>query len=84
MVTMESRRYSTFPANKVNYSAGVREEPWGPMSNWLLKCTEDQLTPVYNILKAQLTQHTVLHADETTLQVLHEEGKNPQSKSYTM
>lgn len=52
------------------------------MSNWLLKCTEDYLTPVYNVLKAQLMQHTVLHADETTLQVLHEEGKKPQSKSY--
>ena len=26
--------------------------------------------------------HNVLHADETTLQVLHEEGKTPQSKSY--
>ena len=52
------------------------------MSNWLIKCTEDYLAPVYNVLKVQLLQYTVLHADETTLQVLHEEGKKPQSKSY--
>lgn len=52
------------------------------MSNWLLKCTEDYLTPVYGRLHESLIGHEVLHADETTLQVLHEEGKTPQSKSY--
>jgi len=52
------------------------------MSNWLLKCTEDHLAPVYNRLHAILIDHEVLHADETTLQVLHEEGKPAQSKSY--
>lgn len=52
------------------------------MSNWLIKCTEDYLVPLYDRLRAKLLQHEVLHADETTLQVLHEEGKKPQSKSY--
>lgn len=52
------------------------------MSNWLLRCAQDYLAPVYNLLHAQLLKHEVLHADETTLQVLHEEGKTPQSKSY--
>ena len=52
------------------------------MSNWLLKCTEDHLVPVYNRLHASLIDHEILHADETTLQVLHEEGKPAQSKSY--
>ena len=52
------------------------------MSNWLIRCAEDYLLPVYNVLKKRLVQHTILHADETTLQVLHEEGKKPQSKSY--
>ena len=52
------------------------------MSNWLLKCTEDYLVPIYDRLRTQLLQHEVLHADETTLQVLHEEGKTPQSKSF--
>ena len=52
------------------------------MSNWLLRCADDYLAPIYTALKEQLLCETVLHADETTLQVLHEEGKSPQSKSY--
>lgn len=52
------------------------------MSNWLIKCTEDYLVPIYDRLHEQLVRQEVLHADETTLQVLHEEGKLPQSKSY--
>lgn len=52
------------------------------MSNWLLKCTEDYLIPIYHRLHEQLIQREVLHADETILQVLHEEGKAPQNKSY--
>ena len=52
------------------------------MSNWLLRCTEDWLYPVYEELHRRLLAHDLLHADETELQVLHEEGKTPQSKSY--
>lgn len=52
------------------------------MSNWILKATEDYLTPVYEQLHKELLKREVLHADETTLQVLHEPGKNPQSDSY--
>ena len=33
-------------------------------------------------MKRRLCEHEVLHADETTLQVLHEDGKPAQSKSY--
>jgi len=52
------------------------------MSNWILKATEDYLTPVYEQLHKELLTREVLHADETTLQVLHEPGKAPQSESY--
>ena len=52
------------------------------MSNWILKATEDYLTPVYELLHKELLKRDVLHADETTLQVLHEPGKKPQSDSY--
>ena len=52
------------------------------MSNWILKATEDYLTPVYEQLHKELLYRDVLHADETTLQVLHEPGKKPQSDSY--
>ena len=52
------------------------------MSNWILKATENYLTPVYEQLHKELLTRDVLHADETTLQVLHEPGKKPQSDSY--
>ena len=52
------------------------------MSNWILKATEDYLAPVYEQLHKELLKRDVLHADETTLQVLHEPGKKPQSDSY--
>ena len=52
------------------------------MSNWILKATENYLTPVYEQLHKELLTRDVFHADETTLQVLHEPGKKPQSDSY--
>ena len=52
------------------------------MSNWVIKATEDFLKPIYDRLKELLLAHDIIHADETTLQVLHEPGKPPQSKSY--
>ena len=53
------------------------------MSNWLIRATEDWLEPIYDAMREILCKsHSVLHADETTLQVLQEPGKTPQSKSY--
>ena len=52
------------------------------MSNWILKASEIYLAPVYEQLYKELLTRDVLHADETTLQVLHEPGKKPQSDSY--
>ncbi len=52
------------------------------MSNWVLRAAEDHLLPVYEELHRQLVKREVLHADETTLQVLHEPGKRAQTKSY--
>jgi len=52
------------------------------MSNWLIKATGEWLKPIYNRLHELLCAEDVAHADETTLQVLHEPGKTPQSKSY--
>lgn len=52
------------------------------MSNWILRCANDWLEPIYVRLHEMLLEQKVLHADETVLQVLHEPGKPPQSKSY--
>jgi transposase len=52
------------------------------MSNWLIKSTFDWLEPVYDALKELLCMRNVLYADETTLQVLREPDKPPESNSY--
>ena len=52
------------------------------MSNWVLRAAADHLLPVYEELHRRLVKREVLHADETTLQVLHEPEKKAQTKSY--
>lgn len=52
------------------------------MSNWILHASDDWLKPIYDKLHQQLCRASVLHADETTLQVLKEPGKSASSKSY--
>ena len=52
------------------------------MSNWMVKSAELWLKPVFCLLHEQLILYKYLHADETVLQVLHEPGKDAQSKSY--
>jgi hypothetical protein len=52
------------------------------MSNWLIRATEDWLMPIYDALREILFfYHDNLHVDETTLQVLKEPGKTPESNS---
>lgn len=52
------------------------------MSNWMLKCVKLYLEPLYERLHEKLLKRDVLHADETTLQVLKELDKPASSKSY--
>ena len=52
------------------------------MSNWLIRAAEDWLEPIYGLMHESLCSRDVLHADETTLQVLRAPGKTAQSKSY--
>ena len=52
------------------------------MSNWILMASERLLSPVYKLLHQEMLTRKVLHADETTLQVLHEPGKKATSESY--
>ena len=52
------------------------------MANWLLNTSEKWLRPVYDTLREQFRKESVLHADETTLQVLKEPGRSSASKSY--
>jgi len=51
------------------------------LANWMMACGE-QVQPLVNLLWDRLREQPVIHMDETTVQVLDEPGKTPQSKSY--
>jgi transposase len=53
----------------------------GVLSNWMIKGSE-WLELIYSRLKQKLIEQEVLHADETTLQVLKEPGRAAKSQSY--
>jgi len=51
------------------------------MANWVLKAA-GLLSPLYIRMRDELLKGDILHADETTLQVLKEPGRAAQTKSY--
>lgn len=57
------------------------ELPRATLCNWVLKCGE-LLVPLVELLKEELLKRDYVHADETTVQVLKEDGKTATSKSY--
>lgn len=52
------------------------------MANWLILGSERWLRPLYERMRDHLLEKEILHADETTLQVLHEAGRPANSASY--
>lgn len=53
------------------------------ISNWVVYCAEVWLSGVYEAIKARLVkEHDVLCADETTVQVINEEGRTARQKSF--
>ena len=52
------------------------------LANWMIHGANDWLSLLYNRMHVKLLQHDILHSDESTLQVLHEEGRAATSKSY--
>ena len=52
------------------------------MANWIIRSSEDHLMPVVEHLRKELMKRDIVHCDETPVQVLKEEGKKPQTKSY--
>lgn len=51
------------------------------LAGWMLKCG-DLIQPLLDRLDEHLLCGPIIHCDETTVQVLKEQGKSPQSKSY--
>lgn len=52
------------------------------MANWMIQSSEHWLRPLYERMREHLLQKNILHADETTLQVLHEPGRAADTTSY--
>jgi len=55
--------------------------PRATLANWIIRSCHDWLEPLYNIMKKLLIAERVVHADETVIQVLKEEGKQASSES---
>ena len=51
------------------------------MANWVIQCSEVWLKPLYRHMKQELLTHSVIHADETVVQILKEDGKPATSES---
>lgn len=52
------------------------------LANWVMYSAETWLRPIYDRMKDLLLQEDILHADETTVQVLKEAERSPTSSSY--
>ena len=51
------------------------------MANWIIAAAEGILKPIREAQKRELLRHKVIHADETVVQVLKEDGKTAVSES---
>ena len=52
------------------------------MARWMVQMGSEALQPVINLLRERMLEGGYVHCDETTVQVLEEPGRSPQSKSY--
>lgn len=52
------------------------------LANWMMVGADQWLSLLTERMKEHLLMQDILHADETTLQVLREPGKSAESKSY--
>lgn len=52
------------------------------MANWIIRCSQEWLEPVYWRIHEKLLECGLLHMDETRIQCNKEEGKLPSSESF--
>lgn len=52
------------------------------MANWIMAASRDWLMPLVNLMHQKLLKEKYLHADETTVQVMNEEGRKNTTDSY--
>lgn len=51
------------------------------LANWMIQCGQ-LVQPLINLIIEHIQQQSVIHMDETRVQVLKEPGRNPQNQSY--
>ena len=51
------------------------------MANWVIQCSQTWLKPLYKHMKQRLLEQGVIHADESVVQVLKEDGKPATAES---
>ena len=56
--------------------------PRNDMANWVIRCSQEWLTPMYDRIREKLMECQVLHMDETRIQCNKEEGKKASSDSF--
>ena len=56
--------------------------PRETMANWCIIATGEYLLPIFERLHAEILKRDIICADETTCQVLREEGRDAESTSY--
>jgi len=69
------RQQAAFAADGISLSRQT-------LANWVIRASEDWLGVLYLRMKDLLVTHEVIHADETTLEVLREPGRKASQKSY--
>ena len=52
------------------------------MSNWMIRCSEDYLYPIYESMITCMLQGKYTHCDETRIQVLGEPGQKAETKNW--
>ena len=52
------------------------------LANWVVFVADKLLRPIYDRLRLELLANDILHGDETTVQVMQDEGKTAEQKSY--
>lgn len=52
------------------------------MANWIIAASRDWLMPLVELMHKKLLQEKYIHADETTVQVMNEEGRKNTTDSY--
>ena len=58
-----------------------QEKSRATLANWVIQCAQSWLKPLYKHMKQQLLTQSVIHADETVVQVLKEDNKPATSES---